>query len=186
SIMCVFSFHAEDGIRDFHVTGVQTCALPISLPGSFNLGISFPVGEKVDIAADATIIGCDIYKELVFDYHDNTPVLTDTRQTKNYENGFSGKVGLNYQTNDKLALRAGAGYVYTPVRGPFVSPETPDNNRLMGSIGFTYDINDKWDITGAYVLQHLAERTVSNAETGLTGAYETYIHAPGLSLTYKW
>src|SRR5690606_40613732 len=22
--------HAEDGIRDFHVTGVQTCALPIS------------------------------------------------------------------------------------------------------------------------------------------------------------
>src|SRR5690606_40290968 len=24
-----FVFHAEDGIRDFHVTGVQTCALPI-------------------------------------------------------------------------------------------------------------------------------------------------------------
>src|SRR5690606_39483525 len=27
--MCFF-FQAEDGIRDFHVTGVQTCALPIS------------------------------------------------------------------------------------------------------------------------------------------------------------
>src|SRR5690606_39288149 len=26
-------FQAEDGIRDFHVTGVQTCALPISLQG---------------------------------------------------------------------------------------------------------------------------------------------------------
>src|SRR5690606_40999932 len=26
-----FFFQAEDGIRDFHVTGVQTCALPISL-----------------------------------------------------------------------------------------------------------------------------------------------------------
>src|SRR5690606_40455803 len=25
-------FQAEDGIRDFHVTGVQTCALPISAP----------------------------------------------------------------------------------------------------------------------------------------------------------
>src|SRR5690606_39648241 len=24
-------FQAEDGIRDFHVTGVQTCALPISM-----------------------------------------------------------------------------------------------------------------------------------------------------------
>src|SRR5690606_39783196 len=26
---CTFFFQAEDGIRDFHVTGVQTCALPI-------------------------------------------------------------------------------------------------------------------------------------------------------------
>src|SRR5436309_14562152 len=28
--MWFFFFQAEDGIRDFHVTGVQTCALPIS------------------------------------------------------------------------------------------------------------------------------------------------------------
>src|SRR5207302_7335651 len=29
-LLCfVFFFQAEDGIRDFHVTGVQTCALPI-------------------------------------------------------------------------------------------------------------------------------------------------------------
>src|SRR5690606_40694994 len=27
-----FFFQAEDGIRDFHVTGVQTCALPILGP----------------------------------------------------------------------------------------------------------------------------------------------------------
>src|SRR5207253_3407809 len=27
-----FFFQAEDGIRDGHVTGVQTCALPISFP----------------------------------------------------------------------------------------------------------------------------------------------------------
>ena len=27
---CIFFFQAEDGIRDTSVTGVQTCALPIS------------------------------------------------------------------------------------------------------------------------------------------------------------
>src|SRR2546426_4891443 len=27
--MCFFFFQAEDGIRDYKVTGVQTCALPI-------------------------------------------------------------------------------------------------------------------------------------------------------------
>src|SRR6266508_6510412 len=28
-VLCFFFFQAEDGIRDGHVTGVQTCALPI-------------------------------------------------------------------------------------------------------------------------------------------------------------
>src|SRR5690606_39825048 len=30
SLVSFLFFQAEDGIRDFHVTGVQTCALPIS------------------------------------------------------------------------------------------------------------------------------------------------------------
>src|SRR5204863_1211445 len=30
SSLAVFFFQAEDGIRDLYVTGVQTCALPIS------------------------------------------------------------------------------------------------------------------------------------------------------------
>src|SRR5256885_3824279 len=37
SIICpvlFFFFQAEDGIRDYKVTGVQTCALPISGPGT--------------------------------------------------------------------------------------------------------------------------------------------------------
>src|SRR5690606_40814846 len=29
TVCASFVFQAEDGIRDFHVTGVQTCALPI-------------------------------------------------------------------------------------------------------------------------------------------------------------
>src|SRR2546429_5057461 len=31
-LLVVFFFQAEDGIRDVAVTGVQTCALPISYP----------------------------------------------------------------------------------------------------------------------------------------------------------
>src|SRR5690606_39909078 len=32
----IFFFQAEDGIRDFHVTGVQTCALPILTKAKFS------------------------------------------------------------------------------------------------------------------------------------------------------
>src|SRR5699024_12584605 len=43
SLWAFFFFQAEDGIRDRNVTGVQTCALPISRPTSFwtCAGLSF-------------------------------------------------------------------------------------------------------------------------------------------------
>src|SRR3989454_8225564 len=59
--MFFFFFQAEDGIRDYKVTGVQTCALPISTE----------LHEKVTLAADAgnvrsefsaLISGCGIHE----------------------------------------------------------------------------------------------------------------------------
>src|SRR3989454_8436843 len=35
--VCVFFFQAEDGIRDYKVTGVQTCALPIFSDGALQI-----------------------------------------------------------------------------------------------------------------------------------------------------
>src|SRR5207302_7098423 len=40
----LFFFQAEDGIRDFHVTGVQTCALPISMRRQARSDVGNPYG----------------------------------------------------------------------------------------------------------------------------------------------
>ncbi|HMR17730.1 MAG TPA: outer membrane protein transport protein [Sphingobacterium sp.] len=183
----------ENGDAQFSVPASLATSFPtttfdaeLPLPASFNIGINIPLNSKVDLAMDGTFIGYDIYRSLDFDYKDNTPILQDTHQPKKYDNAFSGKIGVNYQANDRLALRTGGGYVFTPVRGPYVSPETPDNARMMASAGFTYELSDKWDITGAYVFQSIMERTVKSASSSLHGAYKTNIHAPGVSLTYKW
>src|SRR5690606_39646544 len=57
-----FFFQAEDGIRDFHVTGVQTCALPISglAPRRANPGqdgIEKWIWLKLKLVADAGLVG---------------------------------------------------------------------------------------------------------------------------------
>src|SRR5699024_11809069 len=44
-VASVFFFQAEDGIRDRNVTGVQTCALPISPLGEHPAGQLGPHGE---------------------------------------------------------------------------------------------------------------------------------------------
>src|SRR5207249_54452 len=42
-----FFFQAEDGIRDRNVTGVQTCALPISSDGLAALDVALPVPAEI-------------------------------------------------------------------------------------------------------------------------------------------
>src|SRR5690606_40872109 len=52
-LLFFFFFQAEDGIRDFHVTGVQTCALPIygcraGPAGAWPAGLPPPSRRRVE------------------------------------------------------------------------------------------------------------------------------------------
>src|SRR5215471_20037191 len=66
--MLFFFFQAEDGIRDLYVTGVQTCALPISLAQAFTV-IRFDrpgCGLSDRAAADFSIDGeIELFDRLV-------------------------------------------------------------------------------------------------------------------------
>src|SRR5690606_2604733 len=46
-------FQAEDGIRDFHVTGVQTCALPIYAVASPSLSVCAPGARHAILSTPA-------------------------------------------------------------------------------------------------------------------------------------
>src|SRR5690625_7340881 len=52
--LVIFFFQAEDGIRDGHVTGVQTCALPISgVPGSRTMTLTAGTDTNNDPARES-------------------------------------------------------------------------------------------------------------------------------------
>src|SRR5690606_27949048 len=53
-----FFFQAEDGIRDFHVTGVQTCALPIC---SFAENYEFAAMKSTGISLQRAMKGLSIF-----------------------------------------------------------------------------------------------------------------------------
>src|SRR5438093_12597127 len=55
-----FFFQAEDGIRDWSVTGVQTCALPILGLVGQHLDPRHPVGVRPHGVVDA----CEVHREL--------------------------------------------------------------------------------------------------------------------------
>src|SRR3712207_7205405 len=57
-----FFFQAEDGIRDIGVTGVQTCALPISremVPGSVTVESRFDAGTIAELERRGHLVTVD-------------------------------------------------------------------------------------------------------------------------------
>src|SRR5256885_11204101 len=57
-----FFFQAEDGIRDYKVTGVQTCALPISLKAI----VEYSVDKKLGARALRSILE-EVLADVMFD-----------------------------------------------------------------------------------------------------------------------
>src|SRR5205807_6756749 len=93
-----FFFQAEDGIRDYKVTGVQTCALPISLDPTKDTNISggaspiFTASDfsDSDVAKTATVMklvlngfaGAGTITLGGYDYHDGTRATGEMRNFK--------------------------------------------------------------------------------------------------------
>src|SRR5215204_2221344 len=59
TILCFFFFQAEDGIRDHCVTGVQTCALPIS----FFTGTQGRRSRKAGLIREAGVLSLLVQNE---------------------------------------------------------------------------------------------------------------------------
>src|SRR5437016_8735157 len=65
-LLCFFFFQAEDGIRDWSVTGVQTCALPI-------LGATEPTRSLQPVVDDAVAQGVQVGESFVVQVPERRP-----------------------------------------------------------------------------------------------------------------
>lgn len=168
----------------FPVGNTFNAQLP--LPSITTLGLGFPINEKISIAVDASFVNWNVYKELAFDFAENTPLLMDTHSKRNYRSSGSVKVGVQHKTTDRLTVRAGTAYVMTPIRDGYVTPETPDANRFILSMGVGYELSFNWELNVSLLYEDIQSRTQTNLETGLSGTFKTHVYAPGVSIGYRW
>ncbi|RRN77189.1 long-chain fatty acid transporter [Pseudoxanthomonas sp. SGD-10] len=181
----------DDGDAIFDVPASLASTFPtkfssqLPLPATTSIGLGYDVNPKLLLALDVNYVHWSVYESLNFDYDNNTRI-PDTNSPRNYKDGGALRLGGQYQHTDKLALRAGVGYALTPVRDGYVTPETPDANRLFLSAGVGYQISDKFGIDASFFFQGVEKRTSTNIETQLSGAYKSNVYIPGISVSYRW
>jgi long-chain fatty acid transport protein len=156
----------------------------LPLPGTIRLGAGlYPTGA-LTLSLQADYVGWSAFDTLAFDYATNTPVLQDTRSARRFENSFSFRIGGQYQVQEALALRAGAYYALTPVPAGYLTPETPDADRVGLSVGAGYRFGENFVMDASLLYLQTAKRRDTNLETGLSGTFQTKALIPGISLTY--
>jgi long-chain fatty acid transport protein len=163
--------------------------LPLVSTTSFGIGL-YPT-EKLTLAFDFNYVGWSAYKELAFDFEKdatNTPGagVTDSRSPRNYEDSYNLRGGAQYKVKDNFALRLGIAYGKTPIKDGYVSPEVPDADRVEFSGGLGYRFGEHFNVDVSYMFVNIAQRTqsVSLSEPAVTGTFKTYVHIPGIALSY--
>ena len=111
--------------------------------------------------------------------------MIDTKSVRSYENIFAFRGGANYEFTENFAARLGMAYGISPVQDGYVTPETPDANRINYTAGLSYKVGKHFAFDASVFFTHV-KRTDTNIETNLSGTYTTNVVAPGLALIYRF
>jgi long-chain fatty acid transport protein len=170
----------------------------LPLPATVNIGIGLMPTEKLTVGLDVNFTEWSAYRSLRFDFtKDGAPAQVGTgtfsESKRSYQDALTFRLGGQYKVNDKLALRLGAAYDTTPVPDGYVTPETPDNDRAIGTAGIGYNITEKFGVDASFMFQAILKRTQTEADlltNGTTdrvaGTYRTNISIPGVGFRYNF
>jgi long-chain fatty acid transport protein len=181
-------FTVPEALNQSFPDGNLTSGIP--LPSVATLGFSFKPAKRWDLVLDVNHVGWKAYDTLRFDYEQNTTSLLDTKSVRNYKNIFAFRMGAQCNlmpTNDSknVRVRAGLGYGFSPVQDGYVTPETPDGNRMYFTSGMSLVFNAHFNMDFSFYFTKVT-RADRNTETLLSGTFTTIALAPGFGLNYKW
>ncbi len=157
----------------------------LPLPDVITLGVAYKVDPDLTLALDINYVGWKAYDTLAFDYTNNTTSLADTKSARKYKSSPAFRLGAQYKLTEAFAVRLGLGYTISPVQDGYLTPETPDANRINYIIGLGYTFNKKFGVNASFQFTTL-KREDTNLETGLSGTYQTNVCIPGVSLFYNF
>jgi len=90
-------------------------------------------------------------------------------------------------------VRAGGFYDFACVRDGYVTPETPDADRVGITAGFTYEFGERFGLDGSFLFEDFAKRSQNQSQLAINGTadrvagtYKTTISVPGIGVYFKF
>ena len=166
----------------------------LPLPDVYSFGIGVHPSDKLLLAFDANLVGWSRYQSLDFTYSGGVlGGATSSSSKRQYDDALAFRLGGQYKITDAFTVRAGTFYDFTCVRDGFVTPETPDADRIGITAGLSYEFAQRFGIDASFLFEDFMKRSqsqsdlISNGTTDrVAGTYKTTIAVPGVQLYVKF
>jgi long-chain fatty acid transport protein len=184
----------EDGDATFSVPESMRGNFPegnsfsaeLPMPSNLTFGLGWQATDKLLLAVDLQNVGWSAYKDLNFDFEENTAALQDSENPRNFENSMIYRLGAEYQALESLKVRAGIYYDETPIPADYLTPETPGTNKTGISTGLSYALNSKLTLDASLLYISGEEREDGYAPMDFYGTYNTSAWLPGIGISYTF
>lgn len=175
------TFNVASSLEQYFPT--TTFSTQLKLPQVISFGAGF-THQQFRLALDVNYVGWNSYDSLVIDFADNTEKLEDIHSARKYENSFIFRLGGEYTLKDAYTFRLGMYYDMTPVQDGYLTPETPDVDKLGITSGFSYHISEKIHLDLSFLFIEGKKRYDENLETEFAGTYKSRAFIPGFGLSF--
>lgn len=149
----------------------------ISTPSMLQVGVLHKITDKVELYGNANLFGWSAFKDTQIEFNNGFPdVIVDN----GWDDSWWLALGAGYQYSEKLKLRTGVAYDWSPTPSNTVSPRAPNDDRMYAALGLSYVMSKKWKFDAGYLFILFEEAEVrlaggNNAPRGdLSGDLNLY------------
>lgn len=169
----------------------------LNFPFNMTWAYAWKPNGKSEIEFDLGYTRWSIFKRLFIDPTDNVTGADDAivkalgNGAGDYRDTFSLHLGGSHDWNERLTLRGGTHFYWTPLPKHNFRPALPDANRVGVSAGFSYDLTRNLAFDLAYYHTFYFTRKVDNSLSDALGArvdgsYFSYLQEAFFSFRYMW
>lgn len=166
----------------------------LPLPAVLSVGLGLQATNDLRVNLDANLTFWSAYESLVFEFEQNTATVRDLNEPRNFNDRWIFRVGGEYDAGERLQLRLGGYFDPSPVDEGYITPETPDLDRIgvSGGFGFALTPQTKVNASVLLVLSSAREQTEQDAmEAGTFGSvplgeFKTRAWLPGVSISHRF
>ncbi len=158
----------------------------LDVPSVDTLSVGWNLSDTTRLYADAQLTGWSSLPSVDIYRPGGTPVGNESFE---WSDSWFYAVGGEWDYSDAFTFRAGVGYDETPTNDQHRTPRLPDNDRMVYTLGMTWNLSEALSVDAAYMRVEIDSPTVdthSSSSSNLVGEFDGHADLLGFSAQYRF